>query len=62
LNVREIIGVYRENHMRHTDEMCGYNAETASVVAGVLYNNCRVLKARVYCSKNFTFYKGSRKH
>jgi hypothetical protein len=36
---REIIAVYCENHMKHTNMFCGKNAEFLPVEAGGTYDN-----------------------
>jgi hypothetical protein len=36
---REIISVYAENHMKHTNKLHGQNAEFFVVKAGVIHKN-----------------------
>jgi hypothetical protein len=41
---RETVSIYYENHMEHTDTLCGQNAESSYVKAGGTYNNHWALK------------------
>jgi hypothetical protein len=41
---RETVAVYCENHMEHTDTLCGQNAEFWYVKAGGIYSNHSALK------------------
>jgi hypothetical protein len=40
----EIVAVYCENHMEHTNTLCGQNAEFWCVKAGGTYSNHWALK------------------
>jgi hypothetical protein len=41
---KEIIAIYCENHMEHTNTLCGQNAEFLYVQAGGTYSNHWTLK------------------
>jgi hypothetical protein len=43
----EIVAVYCENHMEHTDIICGQNAEFWWVNAGATYTNHHAMKRGV---------------
>jgi hypothetical protein len=39
MQFKEIIAIYSENHMKHTNTLCRQNAELFNVKAGGTYNN-----------------------
>jgi hypothetical protein len=41
---RETVAVYSENHMEHTDTLCGQNAEFVIIKAGDMHDTNHALK------------------
>jgi hypothetical protein len=49
----ETVAVYCENHMKHTDTLCGQNTEFLYVKAGGTYSDQWVLKGSFPKTENY---------